>query len=55
MTSDAKTPEEYINTLPQDRKVAISKLRKIILKKIPRGFSETISYGMLGYVVPHST
>ena len=54
MTSDAKTPEEYINSLPQDRKDAISKLRKIILKKIPKGFSETISYGMLGYVVPHS-
>ena len=54
MTSDAKTPEEYFNTLPQDRKEPISKLRKIILKKIPKGFSETISYGMLGYVVPHS-
>ena len=54
MTSDAKTPEEYVNTLPQDRKAAISKLRKIILKRLPKGFLETISYGMLGYVVPHS-
>ena len=54
MTSDAKTPEEYINTLPKDRKDSISKLRKIILKSLPKGFSETISYGMLGYVIPHS-
>ncbi len=54
MTSDAQTPEEYISALPQDRKDAISKLRKIILKSLPKGFSETISYGMLGYVVPHS-
>ena len=54
MTSGAKTPEEYINTLPQDRKDSISKLRKIILKSLPKGFSETISYGMLGYVIPHS-
>jgi len=54
MTSDAKTPEEYISTLTLDRKDAISKLRKIILKRLPKGFSETISYGMLGYVVPHS-
>lgn len=54
MTSDAKTPEEYISALPQDKKDAISKLRKIILKSLPKGFSETISYGMLGYVVPHS-
>lgn len=54
MTSDAKTPEEYISALPQDRKDAISKLRKIILNSLPKGFTETISYGMLGYVVPHS-
>ncbi len=54
MTSDAQTPEEYISALPQDRKDAISKLRKIILKSLPKGFSETMSYGMLGYVVPHS-
>jgi Domain of unknown function (DU1801) len=54
MTSDAKTPEEYINNLSDDRKEAISKLRKVILDNLPIGFSETMSYGMLGYVVPHS-
>lgn len=54
MTSDAKTPEEYINALPSERKEAISKLRKVILKNLPKGFSETMSYGMIGYVVPHS-
>lgn len=54
MTSDAKTPEEYINALPPERKEAISKLRKIIVKNLPKGFSETIDYGMIGYVVPHS-
>ncbi|HZJ20761.1 MAG TPA: DUF1801 domain-containing protein, partial [Pricia sp.] len=31
-----------------------SKLRKTILKNLPKGFEEQISYGMLGYVVPHS-
>jgi len=54
MTSDAKTPEAYINALPQDRKDAVSKLRKVILKNLPNGFTETMGYGMLGYVVPHS-
>ncbi len=54
MTSDAKTPKEYINSLPEDRKGAISKLRKTILDNIPKGFSETMNYGMIGYVVPHS-
>ena len=54
MTSDAKTPEEYINALPPERKEAISKLRKIIVENLPKGFSETMDYGMIGYVVPHS-
>ena len=54
MTSDAKTPEEYINALPQERKDAVSKLRKVILKNLPNGFTETMGYGMLGYVIPHT-
>ena len=29
-------------------------LRETILQNLPDGFSETISYGMIGYVVPHS-
>jgi len=54
MTSDAKTPEEYINSLPQGRKEAITKLRNVILDNLPKGFSETLGYGMLAYVIPHS-
>ncbi len=46
--------EEYLNKLEVDRLVAIEKLRKIILYNLPKGFFETISYGMIGYVVPHS-
>jgi len=54
MKSEAKTPDEYIDALPEDRKVAVKELRKVILKNLPRGFKECISYGMVGYVVPHS-
>lgn len=32
----------------------MSELRKVILKNLPKGFAETMSYGMVGYVVPHS-
>jgi len=53
MKSEAKTPDEYIAELPEDRKVAVQKLREIALKNLPKGFKEVISYGMLGYVVPH--
>ncbi|MBL7892329.1 MAG: DUF1801 domain-containing protein [Bacteroidia bacterium] len=54
MRSKATKPEEYIESLPADRKEAISELRKVILKKLPKGFKEVMSYGMLGYVIPHS-
>ncbi|MBT8298255.1 MAG: DUF1801 domain-containing protein [Maribacter sp.] len=54
MQSKATSPEQYISELPDDREKAIKKLRKIILENIPSGFKEQMSYGMLGYVVPHS-
>ncbi len=54
MQSKAITVNEYIDQLPGDRKEAIKKLRKIILDNLPQGFVETMNYGMIGYVVPHS-
>jgi uncharacterized protein YdhG (YjbR/CyaY superfamily) len=54
MQYKANSPEDYINQLPEDRKEPIKKLRAIIIKNIPKGFEEIISYGMIGYVVPHS-
>lgn len=48
----ANTPEEYVSQLPDDRRSAISKLRTTIKGSLPRGFEETMSYGMIGYVVP---
>jgi len=54
MKYDATTVDEYINQLPEDRKPAIKKLRTILNKHLPKGFSEQISYNMIGFVVPHS-
>jgi uncharacterized protein YdhG (YjbR/CyaY superfamily) len=54
MQSKASSPENYIDQIPEDRKVAFRKLRDVILKNLPKGFSEEMSYGMIGYVVPHS-
>lgn len=53
MTSKATTPEQYLKELPADRKEAVTQLRNTILKNIPKGFKEVMSYGMIGYVVPH--
>ena len=54
MQSAATTPDQYISELPDDRKVTINKLRDVICQNLPSGFHETMCYGMLGYVVPHS-
>lgn len=54
MQIKADSPEHYIEQLPEDRKEAMQKLRKVILKNLSKEFTEIISYGMIGYVVPHS-
>jgi uncharacterized protein YdhG (YjbR/CyaY superfamily) len=53
MQSEASTPDQYINSLHEERKPAVQRLRKVILNNLPEGFEECINYGMLGYVVPH--
>ena len=54
MQSKATTVEEYLSELSEDRKAPMLKLREAIKNNLPQGFEEVISYGMLGYVVPHS-
>lgn len=54
MTSKAVTIAEYVAQLPDDRKVAIERLRKVILDNLPKDFEEGIGYGMLSYHVPKS-
>ena len=53
MTSDAKTADQYIKELPPERQEPVSKLREVILKNLPKGFKESMGYGMITYVVPH--
>jgi len=54
MTSTASTPEEYIASLPEDRRDQMADLRSRILAILPEGYEETMQYGMISYVVPHS-
>lgn len=53
MQSQSKTVEGYIKEVPSERLEAFTTLRNTILKNIPKGFEECMSYGMIGYVVPH--
>lgn len=55
MRSDAKTVDGYLNELPDDRRKAISKVRKAILKKLPKGYVEVMNWGMITYEIPLRT
>ncbi|MCC6410393.1 MAG: DUF1801 domain-containing protein [Saprospiraceae bacterium] len=54
MRYEADTPEHYLEQMPEDRKKAMTELRNVIVKNLPKGFEESIGYGMLGWAVPHS-
>ena len=54
MQSKAKTVDEYVASLPEDRREAISALRAVILKNLPAGYEEGMQWGMPSYFVPHS-
>lgn len=54
MQSKATTVDQYLQELPKDRQAAMTELRRVILKNLPKGFKEVMVYGMMGYVVPHS-
>ncbi len=46
--------EAYLEKLAPERLTAIQKLRQVFHKNLPNGFEEQMSYGMIGYVVPHA-
>ena len=52
MRSEATSPQQYLDELPEDRKEPILRLRQQILDNLPEGIEETMGYGMLGYVIP---
>jgi len=54
MQSRAVTVGEYLKSLPNDRREAVSAIRRVIKQNLPKGYGEGMQYGMLGYFVPHS-
>jgi hypothetical protein len=54
-TSKAKTVAEYLEELPVDRRKTISAVRAVVRKHLPKGYKETMGYGMICYSVPLST
>jgi hypothetical protein len=53
MHSKATTVEEYLASLPEDRRAAITAVRQVILANLEGGYEEGMQYGMIGYFIPH--
>ncbi len=54
MKAVGKTVSEILTSVPEDRVEPFNKLHDVIVKNLPKGFEAAMSYGGLGYVVPHS-
>lgn len=50
----ARTPDEYVSRLDNNRQEIIQKIRTTLKENLPKGYVEEISYGMIGYVIPFS-
>lgn len=55
VSSTAVTPEDYLTSLPEDRRKIISSVRDVILENLPAGFQENMNWGMLSYEIPLET
>src|SRR5712671_3479484 len=53
MQSKATTVQEYLSSLPADRREAIERVREVILANLDKDYEEGMAYGMIGYSVPH--
>ena len=54
MPEKPASPKAYLDSLPDERRRAVSAIRATIRKNLNPGFKEGIQYGMIGYFVPHS-
>lgn len=54
MKANGTTVKEILTNVPEERAEAFNKLHETIIQNLPEGFEAAISYGGLGYVVPHS-
>ena len=54
MKAVGATVEAILSNLPPERAAPFNKLHEVIVQNLPKGFEAAISYGGLGYVVPHS-
>ena len=55
MHSDAPTPRAYLDSLSEDRRRPLAKVRAVIRRNLPRGYVEAMNWGMITYEAPLRT
>lgn len=50
--SNAATVEQYLAELPAERREVVSKVRELVRRNLPQGYTETMNWGMISYELP---
>jgi uncharacterized protein YdhG (YjbR/CyaY superfamily) len=50
--SKATTVKQYMDELPDDRRREIAKVRSVVRKNLPKGYRESMSWGMITWEIP---
>lgn len=52
VSSAAKSVDEYLDSLPAERRIVVGAVRDVVRRNLPKGFSETMGHGMIAYNIP---
>jgi uncharacterized protein YdhG (YjbR/CyaY superfamily) len=52
VSSKETTPAAYLASLPPERRKVIAAVRAVVNKRLPKGYVETMNWGMLSYEIP---
>ena len=52
VSSKETTPAAYLASLPPERRKVIAAVRAVVKKRLPKGYVETMNWGMISYEVP---
>lgn len=55
MRSSVTTVADYLAALAEDRREAVTRVRRVIIDHLPEGYEEAMNWGMISYEVPLAT
>ena len=52
VSSKALTVDDYLAELPPERRAVVASVRDLVRRNLPRGYQETMNWGMISYEIP---